>query len=39
MSHVEIASSTSNEQLYTKISDIILGKTYSFKVVAVNAVF
>ena len=36
--HVEISSTTDNNKLFTQDSDIISGKTYSFTVVAVNAV-
>ena len=35
---VEIASTTNNNRLFTQSSDVISGRTYSFTVVAVNAV-
>lgn len=36
--HVEIASTTNNDRLFTQDADIIGGRTYSFTAVAVNAV-
>ena len=36
--HVQIASTTNSNKLFTQSEDIISGRTYSFTVVAVNAV-